>query len=121
MITVWNISDHPNGKTQPKTIHMFGKEVLPGACVRVPEARAAAVKAMVGSLPVFVGDKLPADYLYAKGVYRTELPRGTRRAHGLLVETAAPAVVPPVSPPELPRELKPVIRRGRRRRSSEGK
>ena len=123
MITVWNISDHPGKGVQAKTIHMFGKAVLPGKCIQLPDERKAMATALVGKLPVYGGDTPPTDYLYAKGAYKVGAPRGTRRSQvqkptAAVSSTEVPAVTP--TPEEPVAELKPVLRkRGRRRLTEE--
>jgi len=76
MPKVWNISDHPGTSVPPKSMVLFGKSVKPGSGVEVPADRLAAAEKMSARVDVHVGDKLPQDYLYAKGAYKAErMPR----------------------------------------------
>jgi hypothetical protein len=92
---VWNISDHPK-KGRAKAINMFGAVVAPGKSVEVNETRRAAAMKLAEGGDVHVGDRLPEDYVAAKGANRAELPKERVFAHGSAAE--APKTPAPKEP-----------------------
>jgi hypothetical protein len=86
MAKVWNITDHPGTSLPPRVMMVLGRSIRPGKCINVQDAllvNAHKVNRAVKAGKLFIGPKLPGDYLLAKnrGV-KVELPDGVARAHG---------------------------------------
>jgi len=105
---VWNVSDDPSTEVPARTLMVLGKTVLPGRFIYVDDkrlARAHKVKKDVEAGLLFVGPRLPANYLASKqSKVHLKMPAGHKRAHGPdkvapKVKAAKPAKPAPEAPP----------------------
>lgn len=88
---VWNTSDHPDTDVESQNIMVMGKQVLPGAAIKVPVERMQNPKKlqhMVSLGMAHIGDQPPDDYVAAKSIVRVKLPAGVQRSHGDATRTA---------------------------------
>lgn len=84
MEKVWNLTDDPRTEGPGITMMLFGKSVLPGRCVKVPEDMVKASKKIqvdIDAGRVAVGRRPPQGYLDAKAPPKAVRPAGSEVNH----------------------------------------
>lgn len=111
---VWNVTDWPGKNLGPRNLMYLGKVVPPGRAVQVDSERlkkAHKVKKLIDKGFLYVGPKLPPEYVRAKKPLKAERDARLVESDGTQVgnKVKVPANHMPPGPPVKSEEPEPVV------------